>query len=56
MAWLNDLAHAFDKTLFRMEATGLYCFTLTHFLAVIQSIPGLNMSYKSRATHATSPA
>jgi transposase len=33
MQWLKELAPAFDKTLFCMESTGLYCFTLTHFLA-----------------------
>lgn len=33
MAWLKELQLDFDTTLFCMEATGLYCFTLTHFLA-----------------------
>ena len=33
MQWFKEIAPEFDKTLFRMEATGLYCFTLTHFLA-----------------------
>ncbi len=33
MKWLKELTLEFDKTLFCMEATGLYCFTLTHFLA-----------------------
>jgi len=33
MDWLKELQLDFDKTLFCMEATGLYCFTLTHFLA-----------------------
>ena len=33
MEWFKELSPAFDKTLFCMEATGLYCFTLTHFLA-----------------------
>jgi len=31
--WLKELQIQFDETLFCMEATGLYCFTLTHFLA-----------------------
>jgi len=31
--WLNELTLEFNKVLFCMEATGLYCFTLTHFLA-----------------------
>jgi transposase len=30
--WLKDLNIVFDQTLFCMEATGLYCFTLTSFL------------------------
>ena len=33
MEWLKELTPAFDKTLFCMEATGLYCFPLTRFLA-----------------------
>jgi transposase len=33
MQWLEELNPGLDKTLFCMEATGLYCFTLTHFLA-----------------------
>jgi transposase len=33
MDWLKERQLDFDKTLFCMEATGLYCFTLTHFLA-----------------------
>ena len=33
MEWLKELAPEFDKTLFCMEATGLYCFPLTRFLA-----------------------
>jgi len=33
MQWLKELNPELDKTLFCMEATGLYCFTLTHFLA-----------------------
>src|SRR5674476_274623 len=33
MEWFKEFAPEFDKTLFCMEATGLYCFTLTHFLA-----------------------
>jgi transposase len=33
MQWLNALKTDADETLFCMEATGLYCFTLTHFLA-----------------------
>ena len=33
MQWFEELTPAFDKTLFCMESTGLYCFTLTHFLA-----------------------
>ena len=33
MDWLKELQLDFDTTLFCMEATGLYCFTLTHFLA-----------------------
>lgn len=31
--WFNELTLEFNKVLFCMEATGLYCFTLTHFLA-----------------------
>lgn len=34
MRWLKDLNSAFENTLFCMEATGLYCFPLTQFLAV----------------------
>jgi transposase len=30
--WLNDLNLTIENTLFCMEATGLYCFTLTDFL------------------------
>lgn len=30
--WLEELAIDYSQTLFCMEATGLYCFTLTHFL------------------------
>jgi transposase len=33
MDWIKELQLDFDTTLFCMEATGLYCFTLTHFLA-----------------------
>ena len=33
MDWLKDLKLEFDTTLFCMEATGLYCFPLTRFLA-----------------------
>lgn len=33
MQWLNELDINFSQTLFCMEATGLYCLTLTHFLA-----------------------
>jgi transposase len=33
MEWLNELTPAFENTLFCMEATGLYCFPLTRFLA-----------------------
>lgn len=31
--WFKELTPEFNKVLFCMEATGLYCFTLTHFLA-----------------------
>lgn len=33
MQWLKDLAISFEEALFCMEATGLYCFVLTQFLA-----------------------
>ena len=33
MQWLNDLNLNFSEVLFCMEATGLYCFSLTQFLA-----------------------
>lgn len=33
MIWLKDLKPGFTETLFCMEATGLYCFPLTRFLA-----------------------
>jgi transposase len=33
MGWLKDLDIDFNQTLFCMEATGLYCFPLTQFLA-----------------------
>lgn len=33
MDWLKELRLDFDTTLFCMEATGLYCFPLTRFLA-----------------------
>jgi transposase len=33
MDWLKELKLDFDTTLFCMEATGLYCFPLTRFLA-----------------------
>jgi transposase len=33
MEWFKEVTPAFDKTLFCMEATGLYCFTITRFLA-----------------------
>ena len=33
LQWLKELQIDFNQTLFCMEATGLYCFTLTHFLA-----------------------
>lgn len=32
MGWLKELNPLFEKTLFCMEATGLYCFPLTRFL------------------------
>ena len=32
LSWLNELKIRADETLFCMEATGLYCFTLTQFL------------------------
>ena len=34
MVWFKELGIVFEETLFCMEATGLYCFTLTRFLAV----------------------
>jgi transposase len=34
MQWLAELNLSYDCTLFCMEATGLYCFALTQFLAV----------------------
>ena len=34
MQWLKELNNALAQTLFCMEATGLYCFALTQFLAV----------------------
>ena len=34
MQWLSELDLNYDSALFCMEATGLYCFALTHFLAV----------------------
>ncbi len=34
MQWLKELNIIFEQTLFCMEATGLYCFALTQFLAV----------------------
>jgi len=34
MQWLKDLNNDVEQTLFCMEATGLYCFTITQFLAV----------------------
>jgi transposase len=33
MKWLNEINPVFENTLFCMEATGLYCFPLTRFLA-----------------------
>jgi transposase len=33
LKWFKELTPVFDKTLFCMEATGLYCFPLTRFLA-----------------------
>lgn len=33
LKWIKDLDVKVDETIFCMEATGLYCFTLTHFLA-----------------------
>lgn len=33
MVWLKELKPAFENTLFCMEATGLYCFPFTRFLA-----------------------
>ena len=33
LQWLKELKIHEDETIFCMEATGLYCFTLTHFLA-----------------------
>jgi transposase len=33
LQWFTQLNAITDETLFCMEATGLYCFTLTHFLA-----------------------
>jgi transposase len=33
MRWIEELKVDLSLTLFCMEATGLYCFTLTHFLA-----------------------
>lgn len=33
MQWFKEITPEFDKTLFCMESTGLYCFTLTDFLA-----------------------
>ena len=33
MEWLNELNSDFEDSLFCMEATGLYCFPLTRFLA-----------------------
>lgn len=33
MEWLNEIKPVFENTLFCMEATGLYCFPLTRFLA-----------------------
>lgn len=34
MQWLAELNLSYDRALFCMEATGLYCFALTQFLAV----------------------
>ena len=34
MQWLAELNLSYDSALFCMEATGLYCFALTQFLAV----------------------
>jgi len=34
MQWLSELSLSYDSALFCMEATGLYCFALTQFLAV----------------------
>jgi len=34
MEWFKELDISYPETLFCMEATGLYCFTLTHFLAI----------------------
>jgi transposase len=33
MEWLKEINLNFEETLFCMEATGLYCFPLTQFLA-----------------------
>lgn len=33
MKWFKELGINYSESLFCMEATGLYCFTLTHFLA-----------------------
>jgi transposase len=33
MDWIKEFQLDFETTLFCMEVTGLYCFTLTHFLA-----------------------
>lgn len=34
MQWLSELNLSYDSALFCMEATGLYCFALTQFLAI----------------------
>ena len=49
MQWLKDLNNDVEQTLFCMEATGLYCFTITQFLAVNEITPGLNMQIKLNA-------
>lgn len=34
LAWLKELKVEFEETIFCMEATGLYCYTLTHYLFI----------------------
>lgn len=33
LLWLKELNISFEETIFCMESTGLYCYTLTHYLA-----------------------